>query len=90
MHRTKIVLVAAFLLVAAFAKDSAPPPVTPSGLPDGAQAYKTNCTRCHSAPPALSPRQAHVVMRHMRVRANLPARDAEAVLRYLLESEGSH
>jgi len=57
---------------------------------DGEQTYKTNCTRCHSTPPALSARQTRVVVRHMRVRANLPARDAEAVLRYLLQSDSSH
>jgi len=53
----------------------------------GEQAYKSNCTRCHTAPPALSPRQANTIMRHMRIKANLPARDAQAVYQYLLQSD---
>lgn len=57
---------------------------------DGEQAYKANCTRCHTAPPELSPRQANTVMRHMRVKANLPARDAEAIYQYLLQSQEKH
>jgi cytochrome c5 len=57
---------------------------------DGELAYKTNCTRCHSAPPTLSPRQAGVVLRHMRVKANLPAGEAEAILQYLLQSDGGN
>jgi len=56
----------------------------------GEQAYKSNCTRCHTAPPALSPRQANTVLRHMRIKANLPARDAEAIYQYLLQSDGKH
>jgi len=63
-------------------------PTAASPAEDGEQAYKTNCTRCHGTPPALSSREARTVVRHMRVKANLPARDAEAVLRYLLESDG--
>ncbi len=62
---------------------------TPS-VPDGEQAYKSNCTRCHTAPPALSPRQANTVMRHMRVKANLPAADAQAIYQYLLQSDEKH
>jgi hypothetical protein len=53
---------------------------------DGEQVYKTNCTRCHNTPPAMSLRQTKAVVRHMRVRANLPAEDAAAVLQYLSES----
>jgi len=71
----------------ATAKSGSTPPAA-NNAEYGEQAYKTNCTRCHVTPPALSPREARVVMRHMRVKANLPARDAEAVLVYLLQSEG--
>ena len=64
---------------------------TQSGASDyGEQAYKSNCTRCHTAPPQLSARQANTVMRHMRVKANLPARDAEAIYQYLLQSDEKH
>ena len=53
---------------------------------DGEQVYKSNCTRCHNTPPTLTERQASVVVRHMRVRANIPAEQADAVLQYLSES----
>ena len=53
---------------------------------DGEQVYKTNCTRCHNTPPQLTERQVRAVVRHMRVRANIPADRADAVLQYLLEN----
>jgi mono/diheme cytochrome c family protein len=53
---------------------------------DGEQVYKSNCTRCHNTPPALTERQTRAVVRHMRVRANLVAEEADAVLSYLAES----
>jgi hypothetical protein len=56
---------------------------------DGEQVYKSNCTRCHNTPPALSQRQAKAVVNHMRVRANLLAVQADAVLRYLAEDTRS-
>jgi len=80
-------------VTAATAKNGSSDPVQPgasNGSVDGEQAYKSNCTRCHTAPPALSQRQANTVMRHMRVKANLPARDAEAIYQYLLQSDEKH
>ena len=82
-------LICLLLVIAAItlagAKSSSPAASTaPAG--DGEQAYRTNCTRCHGTPPALSSRETQVVVRHMRVKASLPAGDAEAILRYLLES----
>ena len=53
---------------------------------DGELVYKTNCTRCHNTPPSLSTRQSKAVALHMRVRANLLAEQADAVLQYLAES----
>ena len=53
---------------------------------DGELVYKTNCTRCHNTPPSLSARQSKAVALHMRVRANLLAEHADAVLQYLAES----
>ena len=49
----------------------------------GEKAFQANCSRCHSAPEQLTPRIAGTVVRHMRVRASLSAKDAQAVLRYL-------
>jgi len=62
---------------------------SPRKTPDGEEVYRANCTRCHSTPPVLNERQARVVVSHMRVRANLSARDADAVMRYLAESARS-
>jgi len=53
---------------------------------DGEQVYKTNCTRCHNTPPSLTQLESKVVVLHMRVRANLLADQANAVLQYLTES----
>jgi cytochrome c5 len=61
-------------------------PLMPSSKIDGELVYKTNCTRCHSTPPSLSERQSKAVAMHMRVRANLLADQANAVLQYLAES----
>jgi hypothetical protein len=82
-----------FLSLVASAKSGSNSPSQPTqtGAADyGEQAYKGNCTRCHTAPPALSPRQANTVMRHMRVKANLPAGDAQAIYQYLLQSDEKH
>ena len=49
----------------------------------GEKAFQANCSRCHSAPEQLTPRIAGTVVRHMRVRASLSAKDAQAILRYL-------
>ncbi len=61
-----------------------------SKRPDGEEVYKTNCTRCHNTPPSLNERQARVVVAHMRVRANLTERDANAVMHYLADSARSN
>lgn len=50
---------------------------------DGDQAYKANCSRCHLEPRKFSERKMATIMRHMQVRANLPADETEAILRYL-------
>ena len=46
-------------------------------------AYKNNCMRCHAALPQYSPRMNSTIMMHMRVDANLPADQTEAILAYL-------
>ena len=90
MRTTLCMMLVGVALTAALAKNDSNGKASSASVPDGEQAYKTNCTRCHSAPPAMSERQATVVLRHMRVKANLPARDAEAVLQYLLQSDRSN
>ncbi len=57
---------------------------------DPDDAYKNNCMRCHAALPEYSPRMNKTIMMHMRVAANLPADQAQAILEYLNgESSGS-
>src|SRR5215467_1420080 len=46
-------------------------------------AYKQNCTRCHSEVPKLNERMTKTILRHMRVRANIPQDEARAILEYL-------
>ena len=48
-------------------------------------AYKQNCTRCHSEVPPVSARRTKTVVRHMRVRANITADEAQAILQYLTQ-----
>lgn len=55
---------------------------------DGAKVFEQNCGRCHlpRQPKERSDRQWKIIMAHMRVRANLTAEEAEAVLKYLQSS----
>jgi hypothetical protein len=53
---------------------------------DPDDAYKNNCMRCHSGTPNYSPRMTQTILMHMRVRANLPQDEAEAILKYLQDS----
>lgn len=50
---------------------------------DADEAYKSNCSRCHLAPRKYAERKMATIVRHMRVRANLPQAEAEAILEYL-------
>jgi mono/diheme cytochrome c family protein len=74
-------------LMAAAANPAKPP--QSERTPDGEEAYRTNCTRCHNTPPSLTERQTRVVVSHMRVRANLTESDAKAILHYLAENARS-
>lgn len=51
----------------------------------GARLWSPYCGACHNArPPAeRSPVEWDTIMMHMRVRANLPAQDARALLEFL-------
>jgi cytochrome c5 len=50
---------------------------------EGEKKFQENCSRCHNAPENLSPRISGTVIRHMRVRASISQKDAEAILHYL-------
>lgn len=54
----------------------------------GAKLWPHYCAYCHKARPAseFNPEQWQIIMMHMRVRANLPAKDAEAILAFLRDS----
>jgi mono/diheme cytochrome c family protein len=56
----------------------------------GAEIYAINCNRCHPERYAteFTASQWKSIMLHMRVRANLPADQAKAVLKYLQEDSG--
>jgi cytochrome c5 len=49
----------------------------------GERAFQENCGRCHNPPESLSPREVKAVLQHMRVRANLTAKDEQLILKYL-------
>lgn len=57
----------------------------------GAELYALNCNRCHPEryPTEWNPAQWKTIMLHMRVRANLPASQAKAILKYLQEEAGN-
>jgi mono/diheme cytochrome c family protein len=59
--------------------------------PTGADLYAIHCNRCHPEryPTEWNPAQWKTIMLHMRVRANLPAAQAKAILKYLQEDAGS-
>jgi mono/diheme cytochrome c family protein len=49
----------------------------------GEQRFRSNCGRCHTAPPKFAPRMMGTIVRHMRVRAMLTDEDARLILRYM-------
>jgi len=49
---------------------------------EGERVFMQNCSRCHNPPDGFSPRIAGSIVRHMRVRANLSEKDAQALLRF--------
>ena len=57
----------------------------------GAELYAINCNRCHSERYAteFTAAQWKSIMLEMRVRANLPADQAKAILKYLQEDSGT-
>jgi mono/diheme cytochrome c family protein len=57
----------------------------------GAELYAVNCNRCHPEryPTEFTSAQWETLMLHMRVRANLPAKQAKEVLKYMKEEAGN-
>ena len=93
-----VVLALAMLLVlgaaakTAGSKDSATPaPASASSTQDenmhveGEKRFRSNCARCHAAPPKFAPRMMATIVRHMRVRANITDEDMRLILRYMSE-----
>lgn len=71
---------------------TAPPPAAaePKGL-TGADLYATHCNRCHAEryPKEFQASQWKTIMLHMRVRANIPASQANEILKYLQDESGN-
>jgi hypothetical protein len=74
---------------------SAGPPTSPekpaeTSTASGATLYAIHCSRCHPERYATEFTAAHwkSIMLHMRVRANLPAAQAQEILKYLQQDAG--
>jgi cytochrome c5 len=52
---------------------------------EGEKRFRSNCARCHAAPPKFAPRMMSTIVRHMRVRANITDQDMRLILRYMTE-----
>jgi len=58
----------------------------------GAQLYAINCNRCHPEryPTEFTASQWETIMLEMRVRANIPGKQAREILKYLKEDAGGN
>jgi len=56
----------------------------------GADLYGIHCNRCHPEryAPERNAEQWKTILLHMRTRANLPAQQAQTILKYLQEDSG--
>jgi len=52
---------------------------------EGERRFRSNCARCHAAPPKFAPRMMATILRHMRVRAAITDQDMHLILRYMTE-----
>jgi len=54
-------------------------------LREGARLWPVKCASCHNArgPAERSPAEWETIVQHMRVRANIPSGEANAILEYL-------
>jgi len=72
-------------------KDAPAPAASASSTQDenlhleGEKRFRSNCARCHLAPPRFAPRMMSTIVRHMRVRANITDEDMRLILRYMTE-----
>ena len=84
-------------VVAADDKAPADKPVADTSKPKaqkkltGAELYAVNCNRCHPEryPTEFTAAQWQTIMLHMRVRANLPAKQAKEILKYMKDEAGN-
>jgi len=78
------------LLAADLAADTKKTEPAPKKL-TGAELYAINCNRCHQEryPTEFNSAQWQTLITHMRVRANLPSKQAKEILKYLKEEAGS-
>jgi cytochrome c5 len=67
-----------------------PPKAAAKRALSGAELYSLHCNRCHAEryPNERTSAQWKTIILHMRVRANIPARDARAILRYMQDNSG--
>ena len=65
--------------------------IVAKGRLTGAELYSINCNRCHPEryPTEFTSAQWKTIMTHMRVRANLPAKQAKEIQKYLQEDSGN-
>jgi cytochrome c5 len=52
---------------------------------EGEKRFRSNCARCHAAPPKFAPRVTATVLRHMRVRATITDEDMHFILHYMAQ-----
>jgi hypothetical protein len=52
---------------------------------EGEKRFRSNCGRCHAAPPKFPSRMMATIVRHMRVRAMITDQDMRLILRYMTE-----
>lgn len=81
----------AFTLVSAEPKAEAKKTEPAKKKLTGAELYAVNCNRCHQEryPTEFNSAQWQTLMTHMRVRANLPAKQAKEILKYMKEEAGN-
>jgi mono/diheme cytochrome c family protein len=93
MRRTIIVLLLSALAMAAMGRPCRAEETSKTEqrrlFREGAKLWPVYCSQCHNARPGseFAPYQWDAIIMHMRTQANLPARNARAVLEYL---KGSH
>jgi mono/diheme cytochrome c family protein len=51
--------------------------------PEGQRVFRQNCARCHDAPQGFPAQVSGTVLRHMRVRASLSAKDEKALMQFM-------